>query len=108
MYKHNGTVLYHKEYNNITIIPTSLTYLYTRIMRFASSANLKIDVAKPMPSSEIMFLKTALDEYVHIYACEKRYTKNAIFERSSCIASSFSRMAFNAFCMCVWVIHFAL
>ena len=50
-----------------------------------------------MPGSEIIFRKRSVHKYVHIYICEKLYTKNTIFELGIDIGSSFSGMMLNAF-----------
>ena len=51
-------------------------YIWRALFQNASSANPKIDVTMSMPSSEIMFWKTNLHKYVHIYRCVKSSLSN--------------------------------
>ena len=62
----------------------------------ALSANPKIDVVMPLPSSEIVFWKRALHKQVHIYICEKLFIESP---------SSFSGMVVSAFTKRVLPIH---
>ena len=59
------------------------------------TANSKIDVVMPMPSSEIMFFGKEL--FRNMCICEKALYQNTIFELDIGTARSFVRMALNAF-----------
>ena len=77
-------------------------YIGRALFQNALSANPKTYVAMPMLRSEIMFWKSTLHKYVHMYAYYT-YVKNSllkvnrIFELGIGIATSFSGMALNAF-----------
>ena len=73
--------------------------IWRALFQNALSDNPKIDVAMPMPSSEIIFWKRILHKYVDIYAYThmwKACYQNTTIGRGICIASSFSGMALNA------------
>ena len=74
-------------------------YMWRAHFQNALSANSKIDVAKPMPSSEIMFWKRALPKraaYIYMHMWKVLY-QNTIFEVDIGITSSVSGIALNAF-----------
>ena len=52
----------------IFITPMAFTHIWRAVFQNTISANPKIEFAMPMPSSKIMFWKTALHKYAHIYA----------------------------------------
>ena len=64
------------------------------------SANPKIEFAMTMPSSEILFWKSALRKYVHIYAyrhiCEKLFFKTQSMNLALALEAHFFNGAYCA------------
>ena len=88
-------------WNFMKIIFTNSGRIIRRtLFQNALSANPKVDVAMPMPSSEIIFWKRTLHTYVHTYAyihMWKALYQNTILEFGFGITNSFSGMALNRF-----------
>ena len=66
------------------------------------SANQQIEFEMPMPDSEIIFGKRARDKYVHIYVhlyvCQKLFSKTQFINLALVLESHFFLMALIAFC----------
>ena len=86
--------------------------IWRALFQTTLSANPKIDVAMRMPTSQIMFCKSAIQKYVHIYACEKLFNKTQSLKLALALRTHFLEWRLTRFgkelVVCVRVDYFSL